>query len=373
MGTDALTPCEALLADLASPSWSQVLESVTQAEKWLIEAGPEASGSISVVEALVDLSDHTKWEVRRAVAQVAGRVQHSAFESALARLALDDNSRVRLAADQAAGRRRDWKNSSLLGRQRQGHINSSLEDIEARLGPRARDAVRRASEQIANDYARELYHEVIKVLTPLSMSADRLGERVSDDAVERADLLEDVGKIRSRVLHIRAVVDAMRAYTAQQTPSYAHESLKEIVDEAVALVRDSNRLSGVGVDIDVHIPPTLLLEVDRGRLVQAFTNLLYNAAEAYVGLRGRSPVVVEVIEEETRATVIVQDAGCGMSEDALKDAPTLFSTNKRHGTGFGLPLAIKIVESEHGGQLRMTSEQEVGTRVEVLLPLVQSW
>jgi C4-dicarboxylate-specific signal transduction histidine kinase len=160
----------------------------------------------------------------------------------------------------------------------------------------------------------------------------------------------------------------MRAYTAPQSPTYAHESLKDIVDEAAALVGDNNRIRGIGVDIDVRVPPTVAVEVDRGRIVQAFTNLLYNATEAYDGLQGRPPVVVEAIEEGTRATITFQDAGCGMSEGAVKDAATLFSTNKRHGTGFGLPLAIKIVESEHGGQLLMTSEQGTGTRVEVRLP-----
>jgi len=368
MGTDEPTSTEELLGDLANPKWSVVLAGVTQAEKLLIEAGPGASGSMRVVEALVELSKHAKWEVRRAVAQVAGHVQQSAFESALSRLATDDNSRVRRAADQAAGRRRDWKNSSLLGRQHEEHINSTLEDIEARFGPRARDAVRKASEEIANTYARELYHEVIKVLTPLSMSADRLGERISDDSVSRAELLNNVAKIQLRAQRIRTVVDAMRAFTAPQSPSYAHEPLKVIVDEAAALVRDNSRSRGISVGIDVRIPPAVTVEVDRGRLVQAFTNLLYNATEAYEGLQGRPAVVVEAIEEGTRATLTFRDAGCGMSEEAVKDAATLFSTSKRHGTGFGLPLAIKIVESEHGGQLQITSEPGVGTRVEVRLP-----
>lgn len=57
-----------------------------------------------------------------------------------------------------------------------------------------------------------------------------------------------------------------------------------------------------------------------------------------------------------------------MSEEVLKDAPTLFTTSKLQGTGFGLPLAIKIIVSEHSGQLKMTSAQGVGTRVEVRLP-----
>jgi signal transduction histidine kinase len=357
-----------LLDDLAWPEWSVVLRAVAQAEKWLMEAGPGAPGSDELVDALVGLSRHAKWEVRRAIAQAAGQSQHSAFQIALARLATDDNSRVRQASEQASARRRDWKNASLLGQQHEDRINSSLDDIEARFGLRARDAVRRTSEEIANIYSRELYHEVVKLLTPLAMSAERLGQRIADESTPRAELQRDAVRIQERVGRLRTILDAMRAFTAVPRIQCAQESMKEIVDEAASLVRDSNQRRGVHVDIQVRVPPSLTAEVDRGRLIQAFTNILHNATEAYEGLEGRDPVVVEAIEEGTRATLVFQDAGCGMSEEALKDAPVLFSTSKAQGTGFGLPLAIKIVESEHGGQLLMTSARGTGTRVEVRLP-----
>jgi nitrogen fixation/metabolism regulation signal transduction histidine kinase len=358
----------ALLADLARPDWSSVLRGVADAEKWLMEAGPGAPGTAVVVEALVGLSRHAKWEVRRAIAQVAGQSLHSAFETALARLAADDNGRVRQAAEQAATRRRDWKNASLLGKQHEERINSTLDDIEVRFGRRGRDAVRRASEEIANTYARELYHEVVKLLTPLAISAERLEKRVVDDSIPRTELRQDTATIQERVGRLRTVLEAMRAFTTMPKLRHTHESLKEIVDEAASLVRDSNQRRGVHVGIDVKVPSSLTIEVDRGRVVQAFTNLLHNATEAYEGLAGRGPVVVEGFEEGTRATLTFTDAGCGMSAEALKDAALLFSTSKPHGTGFGLPLAIKIVESEHSGQLKMTSERGVGTRVEVRLP-----
>lgn len=369
MATDEpLGSIQPLLVDLARPEWRLVLRAVSHAEKWLLDAGPGAHGSDEVVDALVGLSRHAKWEVRRAIAQAAGQVQHSAFESALARLAIDDNSRVKQAADHAAGRRRDWKNASALGKQHEDRINSTLDDIEARLGRRARDAVRRASEEIANTYARELYHEVVKLLTPLALSVERLGKRIADESVPRTELQQDAMTIGERVDRLRTIQAAMRAFTAMPKLEFAPESLKEIADEAASLVRDTNQRRGVCVGIDVRVPETLTAEVDRGRLVQAFTNLLHNATEAYEGLEGRAPVVVEGLEEGTRATLTFTDAGCGMSEGVLNDAPTLFATSKAQGTGFGLPLAIKIVESEHSGQLKMTSEHRVGTRVEVRLP-----
>jgi signal transduction histidine kinase len=369
MGTeDPQGAIASLLAGLARPEWSHVLKAVSQAEGWLLDNGPGAPGSDEVVEALLVLARHPKWEVRRAIAQTAGQVQHPAFESAVTRLAVDDNSRVKQAAERAAGRRRDWKNASLLGKQHEDKINATLDDVEVRFGPRGRDAVRRASEEIANTYARELYHETVKLLTPLAMSVERLGKRIADEAVPRAELQADAATIQQRVGRLRTVQEAMRAYTAMPKLQFAVESLKEVADEAASLVRDANHRRGVHVGIDVRVPETLTAEVDRTRLVQAFTNLLHNATEAYDGLADRAPVVVEGLEEGARATLTFTDAGCGMSEEVLRDAGTLFATSKPDGTGFGLPLAIKIIESEHGGQLKMTSERGGGTRVEVRLP-----
>ena len=92
MGTDEPQGLvNSLLGDLARPEWSLVLRSVNQAEKWLLDAGPGALGSDELVKTLVGLSRHPKWEVRRAIAQTAGQVQHAAFEAAVARLAIDDN------------------------------------------------------------------------------------------------------------------------------------------------------------------------------------------------------------------------------------------------------------------------------------------
>jgi signal transduction histidine kinase len=57
-----------------------------------------------------------------------------------------------------------------------------------------------------------------------------------------------------------------------------------------------------------------------------------------------------------------------MSAEAQGDALTLFATSKPNGTGFGLPLAAKIVESEHGGRLSIDSVKGRGTIVRMIIP-----
>jgi signal transduction histidine kinase len=354
-----------MTASLEARDWAQVLAGVAAAATWLRSATPGDLRIEAVIAKLVALASHGKWEVRRAVALVAAQTLHGDFGPVLAKLATDDNSRVRQAADAAALRRRDWANASALGRQHEDHINATLDDIEGRFGPRGRAAVKRASEQIANTFARELYHEVIKLLSPLAASADRLRTRLVDGNATRADLVDEAIRIERRAAHLRAVLDGMRSYTAQPKLGFAVENLKDVIDETVALVRDNQRAPRIDVDVDEAITA----EVSRGRLVQALMNLLVNAVESYAGLEAAMPIVVRVVQEAARVVISIEDFGCGMNEEVLADAPVLFATSKPAGTGFGLPLAIKIIESEHDGRLSLASTKGRGTVARVMLPV----
>jgi signal transduction histidine kinase len=98
-------------------------------------------------------------------------------------------------------------------------------------------------------------------------------------------------------------------------------------------------------------------------------NLLVNAQESYAGLPTAAPIVVRASGDQASVVITIEDSGCGMNEEVLADAPVLFATSKPTGTGFGLPLAIKIIESEHDGRLGLASTRGRGTLVTVTLPV----
>lgn len=367
MAIEALAHPE-LLAALDASDWSVALQAVSV-------AGTRIRGSVfgdpnaeEIVAKLVVLANHTKWEVRRAVANAAAHAPHSIFESVLAKLALDDNSRVRQAAAHAALRRRDSRHASMLGKQHQDRINSTLDDIEARFGPKGRDAVKRAAEQIANTFTRELYHEIIRLLSPLAVSAERLRAQLSAANVPAEALAGEADRIGRRVAHLRSVMDAMRAYTAQPALSFKTEVLRELLQEAAGLALDSNEDKSPRPSIEIHVPSKVVVTVSRARLVQALTNVLLNAIESYRDVDLLNPIEVRAHVQEGLVTIEVEDSGCGMSAEAQSDALTLFATSKPNGTGFGLPLAIKIIESEHGGRLSIESVKGQGTIVRMIIP-----
>ena len=125
---------QTLLSALEARDWSEVLTAVSLADAWAQTALVGDPMLDDVAGKLAELASHPKWEVRRAVANVAAHVDHPTFEPALARLALDDNARVRHAAQQANFRRRDSRNASALGEQHAERINATLDQVEARFG-----------------------------------------------------------------------------------------------------------------------------------------------------------------------------------------------------------------------------------------------
>jgi signal transduction histidine kinase, nitrogen specific, NtrB (EC 2.7.3.-) len=118
---------------------------------------------------------------------------------------------------------------------------------------------------------------------------------------------------------------------------------------------------------------------DEAQLTQVFLNLIRNAIEA-MPEGGRLSVTSRVLAEyqlarnESRSRMVaveVADTGPGISEENLAKVGTPFFTTKDNGTGLGLAICQKIV-GEHRGMLKIDSKPGQGTKISVLLPLIQS-
>ena len=63
----------------------------------------------------------------------------------------------------------------------------------------------------------------------------------------------------------------------------------------------------------------------------------------------------------------VKDNGIGMARDVMDRAFEPLFTTKARGSGLGLAIVKKIVE-ELGGRVELSSEQDRGTKVIVVIP-----
>ena len=108
------------------------------------------------------------------------------------------------------------------------------------------------------------------------------------------------------------------------------------------------------------------------QLEQAFMNIISNACDAMRTSDNRV-LTISVAEEDQDGTpfikCVIQDTGCGIPDDDLKDIFTPFYTTKKQGEGTGLGLAIsqEIVE-RHEGTIDVESAIGQGTVFRILLP-----
>ena len=104
---------------------------------------------------------------------------------------------------------------------------------------------------------------------------------------------------------------------------------------------------------------------DDVKLRQAIVNLLKNAAESS---DAGTPIELLITADEQNLFISVKDQGCGISKEFLAHIFEPFHTTKSYGTGLGLPIVKKIVES-HNGTISIDSEEGAGTTFLIRLPL----
>jgi signal transduction histidine kinase len=144
----------------------------------------------------------------------------------------------------------------------------------------------------------------------------------------------------------------------------------ELVQEALRLVQ-GRRATAVRVEVAESLP---VVFGDRARLVQVFQHLLDNAmkfaaeaAEPLVTVGARPAI-------EGMAVVAVRDNGIGIEPRHRDRVFDLFEKldPRAEGSGVGLSLVKRVVES-HGGRVWLESEgRGAGTTACVTLPLAGS-
>lgn len=139
-----------------------------------------------------------------------------------------------------------------------------------------------------------------------------------------------------------------------------------VVRDVLALMSPVAAARGIAVreDLPASLPRLLL---DRQKIQQALINLVRNAIEA---MPSGGTLALSARSHDGEVVLEVSDTGCGI-EPGL-DVFDFFISNKRGGTGLGLPISRRIVEA-HGGRLTFESAPGRGATFRIALrPEVRS-
>jgi signal transduction histidine kinase len=170
-----------------------------------------------------------------------------------------------------------------------------------------------------------------------------------------------VEKILAGTKSLDRVVGELLEYTRPIELKLETIDARALVDSALSFL--SSASGEVSVRNDV--PDGLALRGDAHKLRQVLLNVLQNAVQSIDGA-GR----VEVTAQAARGRVVIaiKDTGCGISAEHLAKVFMPFFTTREKGTGLGLAVAAKIVES-HGGTMDVRSTAGAGSEFSVALPV----
>lgn len=253
--------------------------------------------------------------------------------------------------------------------QMQNAIREGYETLEQRV-EEATERVRGAERQLivaqrlsaTGTLASGIAHEVNNPLGGM-LNAARVLKKDTLSPEKRQEYLD---LIIDGLTRIQETVRTLLQFTPRQ-PDPRPISIVPLLERCLTLVQ--HRVEKKRIQVKNLLPPDPPpVYADGAELQQVFLNLISNAIDAID--HGYGVLTLAANASENELTVIIADNGCGMTPDQVEHAFDAYFTTKKEGEGSGLGLfVVQNIIQAHGGRVGIESEQGVGTKIKVTLPL----
>ncbi|MCQ4347474.1 HAMP domain-containing histidine kinase [Pseudomonas stutzeri] len=228
--------------------------------------------------------------------------------------------------------------------------------------------VRRGSDLLAAQQRQLIENETLVALGEMS-SAVAHGLRNPLAAIRTSAELAldlDCSPARKNIVDIIAQVDRLSKWVRElllcsSQLNDEHEAVDLVAAVGEVLNAFEPQMARTGVRLEWSPAPVPRVVSHPVLLNQALNSVLANALEA-MPHGGRLRLALQVDPTQRRLCLSIGDTGIGMSAQQLEMAFKPFYSTKRGGLGVGLALVRRIME-RFGGEVRLTSREQEGTRV----------
>ncbi|SMQ76059.1 PAS domain S-box-containing protein [Bacillus sp. OV166] len=244
-------------------------------------------------------------------------------------------------------------NGNIAGIIGYGSDVTTLRDAEERL--------RRTEKlSIVGELSASVAHEIRNPLTSLKGFVQLLQMEDEKHQFFYQIMLDELNRIND-------IVGELLLLAKPQLLKYTKADLQKLLMDVISLLNTEASLYNVQID-SLFPKNDIWIECEPNQLKQLFINVIKNSIEASQN-GGTVSIVLEQLEQ-SHVLITIKDTGCGISKERLEKIGEPFYSSKEKGTGLGLTVSFKIVQS-HQGTIRFESQKKQGTSVQISLPVKQ--
>jgi PAS domain S-box-containing protein len=218
---------------------------------------------------------------------------------------------------------------------------------------------------IMGELAASLGHEIMQPIAAAAINARACLRWLQREPPEIDEARKTVSRIANDVDRAAGIIERNRLLYRRGTPQRELTDLNEIIRQMVVLLHDAASRHSISIrtDLDAALPTTT---ADRVQLQQVLMNLMLNGIEAMRDESGELHVTSQRTED-CQLLISVIDLGIGLPGEEPERIFEAFFTTKPQGTGMGLSISRRIIES-HGGRLWASPNIGRGATFQFTLP-----
>ena len=255
-----------------------------------------------------------------------------------------------------------------------GYIGSNIDITELKRAEVERQRLRQLEGDLAHinrvsmmgELAASLAHELKQPIAAALTNAKTCVRWLRRDTPDVAEGCEAAFRMINDATRAAEVIDRVRSLYRRDTSDRELLDVNDLIREMITLLHDKADRNSISIrtELDSELP---LITADRVQLQQVLMNLILNGIEAMKDANGELTITSKRTAD-TQLLVSVSDSGTGLPVGDVDRIFDAFFTTKAQGTGMGLSISRRIIES-HGGRLWASANAERGATFQFTLPI----
>ncbi|HEV8376012.1 MAG TPA: ATP-binding protein [Candidatus Polarisedimenticolia bacterium] len=261
------------------------------------------------------------------------------------------------------------------GRKAMIHIMGDLRETTAEMQRREHE-LREKQEQLVQagklatlgELTTGVAHELNNPLNNIGLFVGNAVDLIKLGATDKGEIIRELRQAMTQLRRATEIISHLRTFGRVAPMSRDPVNLKQVIEQALSLVREQLRLRDIQVSVDlgsenpVVMGPSIQLE-------QVFINLLTNARDAVLN-SPRKEIRISGSVSLRSVEIAFADTGPGIPPGLELRIFDPFFTTKEVGKGTGLGLSITYgIIKELGGTISVVSPPNEGATFLIQLPL----